>query len=123
MFVYLLCYIFLCCISLLICYYTHLPIYSFLTGHYYTMSAVTNTYEKVKAVILSAHKNSTTEEKINFYNSWAQNYDQVWQIYVHYVHFVYVRKNAEICCHGCLGCGCPGLPCTVHGSKQHFVTL
>lgn len=28
------------------------------------MSAVTNTYEKVKAVILSAHKNSTIEEKI-----------------------------------------------------------
>lgn len=87
------------------------------------MSAVTNTYEKVKAVILSAHENSTREEKINFYNSWALNYDQVWQIYVHYVHFAYVRKNAEICSHGWLGCGCPGLPCTVHGSKQHFVTL
>eukprot|EP00066_Takifugu_rubripes_P006359 XP_003971103.2 PREDICTED: Williams-Beuren syndrome chromosomal region 27 protein-like [Takifugu rubripes] len=40
------------------------------------MSEVTNTYEKVKAVILSAHKSSTTREKVNFYNSWAQNYDQ-----------------------------------------------
>lgn len=44
------------------------------------MSAVTNTFENVKAVILSAHENSTTEEKLNFYNSWAQNYDQVWEM-------------------------------------------
>lgn len=44
------------------------------------MSEVTNTYEKVKAVILSAHKSSTTREKVNFYNSWAPNYDQVWKI-------------------------------------------
>lgn len=47
---------------------------------YYTMSAVTNTFENVKAVILSAHESSTTVEKLNFYNSWAQNYDQVWEI-------------------------------------------
>ncbi|XP_073335525.1 methyltransferase-like protein 27 [Pagrus major] len=40
------------------------------------MSAVTNTFENVKAVILSCHKNSTSEEKVNFYNSWAENYDQ-----------------------------------------------
>ncbi|CAG08869.1 unnamed protein product [Tetraodon nigroviridis] len=40
------------------------------------MSAVTKTYESVKAVILSAHKSTTTREKLNFYNSWAQNYDQ-----------------------------------------------
>lgn len=41
------------------------------------MSAVTNTFEHVKAVILSAHKNITAREKVNFYNSWAENYDQV----------------------------------------------
>lgn len=44
------------------------------------MSAVTNTFENVKSVILSAHESSTTREKLNFYNSWAQNYDQVWEI-------------------------------------------
>lgn len=40
------------------------------------MSADTNTFENVKAVILSCHKNSTSEEKVNFYNTWAENYDQ-----------------------------------------------
>ncbi|KAI3373210.1 hypothetical protein L3Q82_006521 [Scortum barcoo] len=40
------------------------------------MSAVANTFENVKAVILSAHKSSTSREKVNFYNSWAENYDQ-----------------------------------------------
>lgn len=40
---------------------------------YFTMSSVTNTFEIVKAV----HKNTTTREKLNFYNSWVQNYDQV----------------------------------------------
>lgn len=44
------------------------------------MSAVTNTFENVKAVILSAHESSTIREKLNFYNSWAQNYDQVCEI-------------------------------------------
>lgn len=36
-----------------------------------------NTLEHVKAVILSAHSGSTTSEKVNFYNSWADDYDQV----------------------------------------------
>ncbi|XP_070838708.1 methyltransferase-like protein 27 [Chaetodon trifascialis] len=40
------------------------------------MSAATNTFENVKATILSAHKNSTLKEKSDFYNSWAENYDQ-----------------------------------------------
>lgn len=40
------------------------------------MAAVTNTYESVKATILSAHESTTSAEKINFYNSWAENYDQ-----------------------------------------------
>ena len=44
------------------------------------MSVVTNTFENVKAVILSAHESSTTREKLDFYNSWALNYDQVWEI-------------------------------------------
>lgn len=43
------------------------------------MSAVTNTFENVKAVILSAHKSTTSKEKVNFYNSWAETYDQVRQ--------------------------------------------
>ncbi|XP_029956540.1 methyltransferase-like protein 27 [Salarias fasciatus] len=40
------------------------------------MSSVPNTFENVKAVILSAHKNSTARDKISFYNSWAKNYEQ-----------------------------------------------
>ncbi|XP_008297617.1 methyltransferase-like protein 27 isoform X2 [Stegastes partitus] len=40
------------------------------------MSAASNTFENVKAVILSAHEGTTSKEKVNFYNSWAQNYDQ-----------------------------------------------
>ncbi|XP_070773914.1 methyltransferase-like protein 27 [Enoplosus armatus] len=40
------------------------------------MSAVGNTFENVKAVILAAHDSTTSEEKVNFYNSWAKNYEQ-----------------------------------------------
>ncbi|XP_069575849.1 methyltransferase-like protein 27 isoform X1 [Brachyistius frenatus] len=36
----------------------------------------TNTFENVKKVILSAHKGSTAKDKVTFYNSWAENYDQ-----------------------------------------------
>ncbi|KAF6715761.1 Williams-Beuren syndrome chromosomal region 27 protein [Oryzias melastigma] len=35
-----------------------------------------NTFEEVKATVLSAHKSTTSREKVNFYNSWAKNYDQ-----------------------------------------------
>ncbi|XP_032433065.1 methyltransferase-like protein 27 isoform X2 [Xiphophorus hellerii] len=41
------------------------------------MSADSNTFESVKAVILSAHKSTTSEEKVSFYNRWAENYDQL----------------------------------------------
>ncbi|XP_041864008.1 methyltransferase-like protein 27 isoform X2 [Melanotaenia boesemani] len=40
------------------------------------MSAVDNAFENVKAIILSAHESTTSWEKVNFYNSWAENYDQ-----------------------------------------------
>ncbi|KAG7516574.1 methyltransferase 27 isoform X1 [Solea senegalensis] len=43
---------------------------------FYTMSADTVTFDSVKAVILSAHEETTTEEKVNFYNSWAHSYEQ-----------------------------------------------
>uniref|UniRef100_A0A3P9L4A6 Methyltransferase like 27 n=1 Tax=Oryzias latipes TaxID=8090 RepID=A0A3P9L4A6_ORYLA len=33
-------------------------------------------FENVKATILSAHESTTPREKVNFYNSWAKNYDQ-----------------------------------------------
>ncbi|XP_072230942.1 methyltransferase-like protein 27 [Leuresthes tenuis] len=49
---------------------------SLATNDLSTMSAVSNTFENVKAVILSAHKSTTPREKVNFYNSWAGNYDQ-----------------------------------------------
>ncbi|KAM7374434.1 hypothetical protein PAMP_007091 [Pampus punctatissimus] len=35
-----------------------------------------NTFENVKALILSAHKSTTSKDKIDFYNTWAENYDQ-----------------------------------------------
>lgn len=40
------------------------------------MAAATYTFENVKATILSAHKNTTSREKVNFYSSWAENYEQ-----------------------------------------------
>lgn len=40
------------------------------------MSSVTKTFENVKAVILSAHESSTLQEKVKFYDSWAEDYDQ-----------------------------------------------
>ncbi|XP_029375997.1 methyltransferase-like protein 27 isoform X2 [Echeneis naucrates] len=40
------------------------------------MSASAKTFENVKTLILSAHKNTTSRDKVNFYNSWADNYDQ-----------------------------------------------
>ncbi|KAG7224607.1 hypothetical protein INR49_011360, partial [Caranx melampygus] len=41
------------------------------------MSAATNTFENVKNVILSAHKNTASQrDKVNFYSSWAENYEQ-----------------------------------------------
>ncbi|KAM9333856.1 methyltransferase-like protein 27 [Pholidichthys leucotaenia] len=40
------------------------------------MAAVTNTIENVRAVIMSAHNSSTAREKVGFYNSWAENYEQ-----------------------------------------------
>uniref|UniRef100_UPI0037E7C8FF methyltransferase-like protein 27 isoform X1 n=1 Tax=Semicossyphus pulcher TaxID=241346 RepID=UPI0037E7C8FF len=40
------------------------------------MSDGTKTLENVRELILSAHKGSTLEDKINFYNSWADNYEQ-----------------------------------------------
>lgn len=49
----------------------------FFSAGVYIMSAVANTFENVKAVILSAHKNTTSTDKVSFYNSWAENYDQV----------------------------------------------
>lgn len=41
------------------------------------MSAATNTFEHVRAVVLSAHAGTTIREKVNFYDSWAENYDKV----------------------------------------------
>ena len=44
---------------------------------FYTMAAVTKTFESVKATVLSAHKSTTSGDKVDFYSSWAKNYDQV----------------------------------------------
>nr|XP_020473663.1 Williams-Beuren syndrome chromosomal region 27 protein-like isoform X2 [Monopterus albus] len=46
--------------------------YESFTGFY----IMAKTFEHVKAAIQSLHKNTTSEEKVNFYNSWAENYDQ-----------------------------------------------
>ncbi|XP_028322836.1 methyltransferase-like protein 27 [Gouania willdenowi] len=40
------------------------------------MAAASKTFEDVKSVILSAHKNATAKDKVDFYNCWAKNYEQ-----------------------------------------------
>ncbi|CAN9501127.1 unnamed protein product [Ophioblennius macclurei] len=40
------------------------------------MSSDTKTFENVKGMILSAHKDSTAGDKISFYNTWAKSYEQ-----------------------------------------------
>lgn len=40
------------------------------------MAAATNTFENVKATVSSAHQSTTSAEKVDFYNSWAENYEQ-----------------------------------------------
>lgn len=40
------------------------------------MSAAPNTFEHVKVAILSAHKNTSSKDKIDFYNTWGENCDQ-----------------------------------------------
>ncbi|XP_038144399.1 methyltransferase-like protein 27 isoform X2 [Cyprinodon tularosa] len=40
------------------------------------MSADSEAFERVKSVLLSAHKSTTSDEKVSFYNCWAENYDR-----------------------------------------------
>ncbi|XP_033834659.1 methyltransferase-like protein 27 [Periophthalmus magnuspinnatus] len=40
------------------------------------MASSSDQFERVKAVILSCHEDTSAEEKINFYDTWAENYDQ-----------------------------------------------
>ncbi|CAL8365321.1 unnamed protein product [Lota lota] len=40
------------------------------------MSSETRTLDNVKEVILSAHKNISPAEKVEFYNKWAENYEK-----------------------------------------------
>lgn len=40
------------------------------------MASTEGQFERVKAVILSAHEDISAEAKISFYDSWAENYDQ-----------------------------------------------
>ncbi|XP_069395574.1 methyltransferase-like protein 27 [Paralichthys olivaceus] len=40
------------------------------------MSVGSNTFEDVKAVVSSAHNNTTYRQMVDFYSSWAENYDQ-----------------------------------------------
>ncbi|XP_015223088.2 methyltransferase-like protein 27 isoform X1 [Lepisosteus oculatus] len=41
-----------------------------------SMAEAGRTFSEVKDAILSAHKESTVEDKIGFYNNWAENYEQ-----------------------------------------------
>jgi hypothetical protein len=41
------------------------------------MSSETRTLDNVKDVILSAHMNLSPAEKVEFYNTWSENYDKV----------------------------------------------
>lgn len=40
------------------------------------MATINDKFENVKAVILSVHKNTTTKDKVGFYDTWAEKYDQ-----------------------------------------------
>ncbi|KAK1157452.1 methyltransferase-like protein 27 [Acipenser oxyrinchus oxyrinchus] len=40
------------------------------------MAAAERTFSDVKEVILSAHKDTVAEDKVGFYNKWANNYEQ-----------------------------------------------
>ncbi|XP_074528676.1 methyltransferase-like protein 27 [Halichoeres trimaculatus] len=40
------------------------------------MSASRKTFEDVRAAVLSCHENCTLQDKMKFYDSWAENYDQ-----------------------------------------------
>lgn len=39
--------------------------------------ADTRTLEDVRNIVLSAHKNTGPKEKVAFYNTWAESYEQV----------------------------------------------
>lgn len=41
------------------------------------MAAGGKAFEHVKKNILSAHESTLSGEKVTFYNSWAESYDQV----------------------------------------------
>ncbi|CAJ1063781.1 methyltransferase-like protein 27 isoform X2 [Xyrichtys novacula] len=40
------------------------------------MSAESKTFEDIRAAVLSCHKSCTLQDKMKFYDSWAENYDQ-----------------------------------------------
>lgn len=52
------------------------------------------TLEDVRDIILSAHKSTGLKEKVSFYNTWAESYEQVTNTQ-HDTHF----KDAY--CYGC----------------------
>lgn len=41
------------------------------------MANTSRTFSDVKNVILSAHKNTGAQDKVGFYDTWAENYEQV----------------------------------------------
>lgn len=41
------------------------------------MANTSRTFSDVRNVILSAHKNTGAQDKVGFYDTWAENYEQV----------------------------------------------
>lgn len=41
------------------------------------MANSSRTFSDVRNVILSAHKNTGAQDKVGFYDTWAENYEQV----------------------------------------------
>ncbi|KTF89123.1 hypothetical protein cypCar_00020306, partial [Cyprinus carpio] len=40
------------------------------------MTNTSQTFSDVRNVILSAHKNTGAQDKVSFYDTWAENYEQ-----------------------------------------------
>ncbi|KAK7878754.1 hypothetical protein WMY93_030914 [Mugilogobius chulae] len=70
------------------------------------MTSSNDQFEHVKAVILSCHGDTSAEEKMNFYDTWADNYDQDVSVLEYHApvfasktvssHFTGERKSARV---------------------------
>ncbi|XP_076025000.1 methyltransferase-like protein 27 [Genypterus blacodes] len=63
------------------------------------MSTDTNTFEHVRAVLTLASKDTATADKMEFYNNWAENYEQDLAVLDYSGH-----RRVAICLSSCFTC-------------------